>query len=60
MKLDKETLIKQRFWFLLGLSVPLLLIVWIMLITGVAGTVKTVSAIAGQTVDQGAVLVVVE
>ena len=39
MKLDKETLIKQRFWFLLGSFVPLVLIIWIMLITSVSGTV---------------------
>ena len=28
MKLDKETIVKQRFWFLLGSFVPLALIVW--------------------------------
>ena len=39
MKLDKETIVKQRFWFLLGSFVPLALIVWIMLITSVSGTV---------------------
>ena len=39
MKLDKETIVKQRFWFLLGGCVPLLLIIWLVLVFGVSGAV---------------------
>ncbi|HEV3263385.1 MAG TPA: hypothetical protein VG013_41500 [Gemmataceae bacterium] len=36
MKIDQETLIKQRFWFLLGLFVPLVFVCLILLWTSVA------------------------
>jgi hypothetical protein len=37
MKVDKETLIRNRFWVILGVFLPLVLIVLIYLSTGVAG-----------------------
>lgn len=40
MKLDKETVIKQQFWFLLMAYVPLVLIALIMLWTSVAGAIE--------------------
>jgi hypothetical protein len=39
MKLDKETLIKQRFWVLAGLEVPLVLMALVVLVFGVRATV---------------------
>jgi hypothetical protein len=40
MKLDKETLIKQKFWVALCAVAPLLLIVWLVLVFGVSGDVS--------------------
>jgi hypothetical protein len=40
MKLDKETFIKQHFWFLLGLFVPLVLIALILLWTSTAAAIE--------------------
>ncbi|HEV3236516.1 MAG TPA: hypothetical protein VGZ25_05980, partial [Gemmataceae bacterium] len=40
MKLDKETVVKHRFWFLLGTVLPLLLIMLCVLKFGVASTVE--------------------
>src|ERR1700682_3368976 len=40
MKLDKETVIKHRFWFLLGIVVPLVLVVLCVLKFGVAPEVQ--------------------
>jgi hypothetical protein len=40
MKLDKETVVKQRFWFLLGTVVPLVLVVLCVLKFGVDPEVK--------------------
>jgi len=39
MKLDKETLVKQRFWILLGVFVPLVLIVLLVLSASVSGKI---------------------
>jgi hypothetical protein len=39
MKLDKETVLKQHFWFLLGLMAPLILVALILLWTSAAGSI---------------------
>jgi hypothetical protein len=39
MKLDKDTVIRQHFWFLLGLFVPLLAACYYLLATGVASAI---------------------
>src|ERR1043166_7366651 len=41
MKLDKETLARNRFWVVLGILVPLIFIALIDLSTGVAGELDT-------------------
>jgi len=43
-KLDKETLIKHRFWFLLGLFVPMVFVVLILLWTSVANATRAAKA----------------
>lgn len=40
MKLDKETVIKQRFWFLLGLLIPLVLLGFVIVWTSAAGEIE--------------------
>src|SRR5258708_2955836 len=40
MKFDKETILKQRFWFLLALAVPLTLVAFFILMTKVRGDIN--------------------
>lgn len=55
MKMDKETLIKNRFWVVLVSFLPIFLIIWLVLTFGVSGTVsaardevkKTKDAVSG-------------
>ena len=39
MQVDKDTLIKHRFWIGLGVAVPLILIAYLIIITSVSGKI---------------------